>query len=201
MTNKTIFSVVWDAAKLADKYHSSRTTSTILNHAMSELGETAIEINIVKGENSQPGPDGIIGEALDTIAALLDLIYVVNPNIKEYEVVKIIDPFMDYETIYTAVWGETKSAEKYHGFRNEFSILNYAMCKMGELAIEVNIANGASYKKPSQYGVIGKAMNTIAALMDLIHVIDPNLTEEELIEKLQPKMNKWIEKIKEHSEA
>jgi NTP pyrophosphatase (non-canonical NTP hydrolase) len=200
MTNKTIFSVVWESAKLADKYHNTRTMNTILNHAMSEMGETAEEINIVKGEKSQPGPDGVIGEALDTIAALLDLIYVVNPNLTEKQLVQIIDPFADNETMYDMVWNEEKNVAKYHGVRNDASILNYAMCKMGELAIEVNIANGASYKKPSTNGVIGKAMHTNFALMDLIHCIDPTLIEAELIQKLEPKMGKWIAKIKEHSE-
>lgn len=200
MTNKTIFSVVWDSAKLADKYHNTRTMNTILNHAMSELGETAEEINIIKGGNSQPGPDGVIGEALDTIAALLDLMYVVNPNLTEKEAVNALDGMKDYETIFSAVWNESKTTDKYHGVRNDTSILNYAMCKIGELAIEVNIANGASYKKPSLGGVIAKAMHTNFALMDLIHSIDPSLTEAQLIQKLEPKMGKWISKIKEHSE-
>lgn len=199
MTNKTIFSVVWDSAKLADKYHNTRTMNTILNHAMSEMGETAIEINISHSD-SQPGPDGVIGEALDTIAALLDLIYVVNPNVTEKQLVQILDPFNDNETLYNAVWNEVKDVSKYHGIRSDNSVLNYAMCQMGDLGIEVNISNGASYKKPSPNGVIGKATHTVAALMDMIHVIDPNLTEAELIEKLEPKMGKWISKIKEHSE-
>lgn len=200
MTNKTIFSVVWDSAKLADKYHNTRTMNTILNHAMSEMGETAEEINIIKGGISQPGSDGVIGEALDTIAALLDLMYVVNPNLAEKEAVNVLDDFKDGETIYSAVWNEAKNPNKYHGIRNDTAILNYAMCKMGELAIEVNIANGASYKKPSPGGVIAKAMHTNMALMDLIHCINPNFTEAELIAKLEPKMGKWISKIKEHSE-
>lgn len=38
MTNQTIFSVVWNSAKEADKYYSERTMNTILNHAMSEMG-------------------------------------------------------------------------------------------------------------------------------------------------------------------
>ncbi len=200
MTQETIFSVIWKAAQEADLYHKSRTMNTILNHAMSEMGETAIELNIINGVNSQPGPDGVIGEALDTIAALIDLIYVVNPNLTEKQMVQIIDPFMTYENIYQTVWNEEKNADKYHGFRNPNSILNYAMFQMGELGIEVNIANGASYKKPSANGVIGKAMNAVAALMDMIHAIDPKQTESDLIKTLNPKMGKWISKIKEHSE-
>jgi len=200
MTQETIFSIIWKAAQEADIYHKSRTINTILNHAMSEMGETAIELNIINGTNSQPGPDGVIGEALDTIAALIDLIYVVNPKLTEKQMVQIIDPFMAHETIYDTVWNEEKNADKYHGVRTPNSILNYAMFQMGELGIEVNIANGASYKKPSPNGVIGKAMNTVAALMDMIYVIDSNLEEKELIQKLNPKMGKWISKIKEHSE-
>lgn len=163
------------------------------------MGETAIEVNIIHGD-SKPGPDGVIGEALDTIAALLDLIYVVNPNVTEKQLVQILEPFGEYENIYEFVWNEEKNVSKYYGVRTDNSVLNYAMCQMGELAIEVNIANGASYKKSSPNGVIGKAMQTVYALMDMIHVIDPNLTEAELIQKLQPKMNKWISKIKEHNE-
>lgn len=91
MANMTsLVQIVREFSKQADVYHPTRSPHTILGSAMSELGETAIEINIEAGQSYKtPGPDGVVGEALDTILCLLDLIYRQNPNLKEEELVSL----------------------------------------------------------------------------------------------------------------
>ncbi len=86
----SLVSIVREFSRQADSYHGDRTPHTILGSAMSELGETAIEINIEAGHSyKQPGDDGVVGEALDTILCLLDLIYRQNPNFTEEELVSL----------------------------------------------------------------------------------------------------------------
>lgn len=61
-----------------------RTLNSVLHSATSELGECAEEINIHEGHSyKKPGKDGIVGEAIDTILCLLDLIHVYDPTITE----------------------------------------------------------------------------------------------------------------------
>lgn len=53
---------------------NDRTVQDILNHTMTELGELALEVQIDQGKSYKlPGSDGIVGEALDMIACLVDM--------------------------------------------------------------------------------------------------------------------------------
>lgn len=51
---------------------------TILAHTMEEVGELAQEITIKVGGKSykKQGPDGVIGESIDAILCLVDMIYI-----------------------------------------------------------------------------------------------------------------------------
>lgn len=76
----------------ADSIRNGRTPHSVLAYTMEELGELATEVNIITGHsNKQTGPDGVVGEAVDAIICLVDLIYQVNPAIREddlYEICK-----------------------------------------------------------------------------------------------------------------
>lgn len=56
-----------------------------------EMGELSQEINIQNGfvKPEKGGPDGVIGEAMDAIISLFDIIYLENPNITEEELMQI----------------------------------------------------------------------------------------------------------------
>lgn len=106
---------------------------------------------------------------------------------------------MSNETIFTVARNAAIKADEFHGNRTVSQILNHAISEIGETAIEINIAEGASYKEPGPDGIIGEALDAIASLIDLIYKVDPTIREEELVKMLNPKMEKWIEKIKEHN--
>jgi len=56
-----------------------------------EIGELSTEVLIVEGMSSkEPGEDGIIGEAVDSILCLLDIIYYENPDITDEELKEIM---------------------------------------------------------------------------------------------------------------
>jgi hypothetical protein len=60
-----------------------------MNHAIGEMDELSDEIAIVnKGDT--PGVDGVIGEAVDIVVCLIDLIYKNNPNITTAQLQDII---------------------------------------------------------------------------------------------------------------
>lgn len=105
---------------------------------------------------------------------------------------------MSNKTIFQTVHDTAIQADTYHPNRTVQSIFNHALSEMGEIAIEINIAAGQSYKAPGSDGIVGESLDAIAALFDIIYQVDPNLTEEQLIKMLEPKMKKWIDKISEH---
>src|SRR6478752_3175300 len=73
----TLISAVKEASKAGDKVVPQRSAYAVLAAAQAELGETAEEVAIMMGESyKEEGPDGVVGEALDTIVSLLDLIHV-----------------------------------------------------------------------------------------------------------------------------
>ncbi len=83
--------------------------------------------------------------------------------------------------------------------RSLSSIMMSATEEFGELATEVNIASGTSYKSAGDDGVVGEALDSIACLLDLIHQYNPYLTEEELCARLEVKMEKWHNKVLKYS--
>jgi NTP pyrophosphatase (non-canonical NTP hydrolase) len=79
--------------------------------------------------------------------------------------------------------------------RTLHSVLASAMSEFGELAEEVNIHGGHSYKTASEDGVVGEAVDTIACLLDLIHVYNPQLTEHDIMTMAAQKCAKWVSKV------
>ena len=71
-------SLVNQILDVSDRIPVDRDEYTILAHVMEEVGELAQEISISCGGKSykQQGPDGIIGESIDAILCLVDMIYI-----------------------------------------------------------------------------------------------------------------------------
>ena len=77
------------------------------------------------------------------------------------------------------------------------SVLASTMSELGETAVEVMIHNGQSYKQKGRDGIVGEAVDTILCLLDLIHVVDPSITEEQINEIARAKCAKWVYKTTE----
>lgn len=77
-------------------------------------------------------------------------------------------------------------------------ILTHAMTELGELAQEVQIASGKSYKHEGADGIVGEALDVIACMVDMIYVHYGVLANEEyMISLMKPKLEKWKQKDKE----
>lgn len=66
--------------------------------------------------------------------------------------------------------------------------------EFGELGQELLIAAGKHYKPAGKDGVIGEALDMIVCLIDLIYCHQCDVTEEQLVEMIQKKLDKWAEK-------
>ena len=75
-------------------------------------------------------------------------------------------------------------------------ILTHLMTEVGELAQEIQIAEGKSYKQHGKDGVIGEAVDLINCVIDIIHQYDNTVTEETLQKINTEKLNKWKETTK-----
>ncbi len=62
----------------SNRIHNNRTIETIFDHAYSEVKE--LEAEIALGDT---GEDGIVGEAIDVIQCMLDIIHKHNPACTE----------------------------------------------------------------------------------------------------------------------
>lgn len=88
----TLVGTVLELSREADKYHGDRTIDEIFAHGAGELKETLDEVDIVMGRlPGPPGKDGVIGESIDTILCMLDLIYKTDPTITEEQIVAIAE--------------------------------------------------------------------------------------------------------------
>lgn len=69
----------------AARVTNNRTMPDIFRAMNGEMNELADEVQLVL-DGAEPGPDGILGEAVDVMSCLLDLIYKSNPNITQAEI-------------------------------------------------------------------------------------------------------------------
>lgn len=71
-------------------FKNNRTKNSIISHLKGEIEELDVEVKISNGELQEPhGSDGVVGEAIDCILCLLDLIYIDNPDITEHQLTEI----------------------------------------------------------------------------------------------------------------
>lgn len=74
----------------ADRIDNNRSLLKILAHTVSEMGELAEEIAIADGNHyKQAGADGVVGEAVDLIVCVLDIIHKHDPTVTEEDLIKI----------------------------------------------------------------------------------------------------------------
>lgn len=87
--------------------------------------------------------------------------------------------------------------------RTHYSVMSKVVEEVGELAMEVAIANGDSYKTPGSDGVVGEAIDVIASCVDLIYIHikkenpDMSIIEiNKLMDKIMvEKLHKWKIKV------
>lgn len=70
-------------------------------------------------------------------------------------------------------------------------VIIHLMTEVGELAQEAIIAAGRSYKQPGKDGVVGEAIDVINCALDIVRLVEPNITEEQLRVICDPKLDKW----------
>ena len=70
-------------------------------------------------------------------------------------------------------------------------ILTHLVTEVGELATEIQIQEGKSYKIEGKDGVIGEAIDVIACALDIIHIAEPGFTDLDLQVGMQRKLQKW----------
>lgn len=71
-------------SQFSDRVNNGRTNQDIYNHGLGEMEELQSEV-IYKKKNLEPGPDGILGEAVDVIACMMDLIRKNYPMVTDAE--------------------------------------------------------------------------------------------------------------------
>lgn len=66
-----------------------RTIDDAFLHLRKEIAELALEVRNVRFE-LEPGVDGILGEGIDAIQCILDMILMVHPNITEADLRRVM---------------------------------------------------------------------------------------------------------------
>lgn len=71
-------SLVTQILDVCSKVKKPRSLYYVLAHTMEEVGELSTEVGIEMDSHGYktPGPDGIVGESVDAIICLVDMVYV-----------------------------------------------------------------------------------------------------------------------------
>lgn len=91
------------------------------------------------------------------------------------------------------LWGSIINvSDQIDNARDEQQVFMKVVEEIGELAQEIAIHRGQSYKTAGPDGIIGEAIDAINALVDLIHIHAPKLTEEDAAKIAYTKQLKWL---------
>lgn len=82
----TLYGIV---SEFSDRVNDGRTNQKIYNHAMGEMVELQSEL-LYERAGIAPGADGIVGEAIDVIACMMDIIRKNYPDITEEQLEDIM---------------------------------------------------------------------------------------------------------------
>ena len=72
--------------------HDGRTAQDVMVSLMSEVGELAEEVNIqysTRNSYKTPGADGVVGEGIDVILCVMDLLHISNPELTHEELMRL----------------------------------------------------------------------------------------------------------------
>jgi NTP pyrophosphatase (non-canonical NTP hydrolase) len=93
-----------------------------------------------------------------------------------------------------------KASDDVKNDRTLQDVLTHLMTEVGELALEIQIQEGKSYKTCGEDGVIGEAIDVIVCALDIIKLNNPNIREDYDIYKIvDAKLKKWKEHANEIS--
>jgi hypothetical protein len=98
-------------------------------------------------------------------------------------------------TLVNLILDTSRIADTFHTTRSLNSVCHATTAEMGELAEEVSIAMGDSYKTPGPDGINGEGVDLIISGLDLLYVNNRNITEAELMAIAKPKLEKWLTKL------
>jgi hypothetical protein len=86
----TMKDIITQTFEVSDLIKDERNLNDILNATVQEVGELATEISIHTGYRmAEPGADGVVGEAIDSIVCLLDIIRRYDPTITREQIEEI----------------------------------------------------------------------------------------------------------------
>lgn len=84
--------------------------------------------------------------------------------------------------------------------RHEDYVLKKCVEELGELALEINIDQGLSYKEPGKDGVKGEAVDLAICALDMFALQCHNMTSEEIerefLSYMVTKLNKWRDTLR-----
>ena len=80
----------------SDQIKNGRNSFRVLAKCVEELGELSVEVQIKEGTSyKQAGKDGVVGEAIDLITCLLDIIHINYPELTEADLLAIAIPKLE----------------------------------------------------------------------------------------------------------
>ncbi len=77
---------------VGNRIHDGRTPQDVMISLVSEVGELAEEVNIrfsTRATYKLAGPDGVIGESVDVILCVMDLLHLAHPDLTHDELMGI----------------------------------------------------------------------------------------------------------------
>lgn len=97
--------------EVCQRINNGRTIPTVFTALEDEVRELREEV-VRHLAGQEPGPDGIVGEAIDCILCLVDLIYQKNPSISKGYILSIVtDKLTKWETLYGTAERATMAAQ------------------------------------------------------------------------------------------
>lgn len=98
-------------------------------------------------------------------------------------------------TLFGTVKATCLRADRFDPRRHQLPVFAKLIEEVGEFSEEVMASCGVMGKTPGRDGLAGEAVDVIITVLDILHVVMPGITEEDLVRIAEKKGAKWISHI------
>lgn len=178
-----INTILWSSRSI----RNGRGHRDVVMHALSEIGELAVEVEIALGRagKKEPGEDGIAGEALDIILCVTDFAYLIDPTIDD---LRLKGATASRQADKSLVQAFLDSAHAKKPVRSD-QLCDFVLSigsDIGELC-QVNTVLDGDDTRP----IMWAAKRVIDDCLHLMITELPGLTEADMISMADRKLEKW----------
>jgi hypothetical protein len=156
-----------------DRIDNGRTLRNIFDHGVGEMEELREEVEALE-DGRLAGKDGVVGEAIDVVACVYDLIRRSSPDLPQFKVANILDRVRSVDAVATG--GKPALRAALRAAEARMTLLEIALTSRGS-EVELSVQKAA--------------IDVAACMFDIVESRAPGASQDRVLDVLEDKLKNW----------